>query len=107
MKVTMYWYGGSSYAVPDVHDESGRHAEVFCSLAAAKREFISRASSHYYPGVSECEPADGGPEAHIFAGKSRKHPVIGEEYPDMIMRFGPRGGVRVEPTTPGGNSRHE
>lgn len=85
-KVTMFWHGGSSYACFDVH--SARDAEVFDSLADARRAFERRADfDPHYPCVES-------PEAWIFYGDS--HPVIGEEYPDRIIRLGKRGGVIVE-----------
>ena len=92
MKVTMFWYGGNSYAVFDVHDR--RDAEVYDSLADARRAFSSRTHDPYTPCVSDDSPDNGGPEAWLFFGES--HPVIGQEYPDRVMRFGPRGGVIVE-----------
>ena len=96
MKVTMFWSGGSSYAPADVH--SAKDAEVFQSIADAKQAFAGRCNGHdtYYPCVSDDAPEDGGPEAHLFFGD--KHPVVGQEYPDRIMRFGPRGGVVIERT---------
>ena len=93
MKVTMYWHGGSSYGAPDTHSASD--AEVFASLESARRSFAARADHDpYYPCVEDCAPDEGGPEAWLFFGNA--HPVVGEEYPDRTMRFGPRGGVIVE-----------
>jgi hypothetical protein len=94
MKVTMFWHGGPGYSVFDVHNP--RDAEMFGSLADAKRAFASRVWDNYYPCVEEAQPDDGGPEAWLFLGASNKHPIIGHEYPDRIMRFGRRGGVVVE-----------
>lgn len=90
MKVTMFWHGGSSYAVFDTH--SKRDAEQFDSLADAKRAFGARSHDSYYPCVDEIAPEDGGPEAWIFLGAD----VIGAEYPDRILRFGKRGAVVCE-----------
>lgn len=92
MKCTMFWNGGSSYACFDTSDP--KDAEVFDSLEQAKQAFAARTDDSYYPCVDECEPEDGGPEAWIFFGDS--HPVLGGDYPDRVMRFGPRGGVVVE-----------
>ena len=92
MKVTMFWSGGSSYACFDVH--SSDDAEVFDSLDGAKRAFRNRTQDAFYPCVDDSSPEDGGPEAWIFFGES--HPVIGQEYPDRVLRFGPRGGVVCE-----------
>ena len=92
MRVTMFWHGGSSYGAPDMH--SARDAEVFDSIKDAKRSFAARADHDpYYPCVDDCAPEDGGPEAWLFFGKD--HPIIGQEYPDAVLSFGPRGGVIV------------
>ena len=82
--VTMYWNGGSGYAPTDLHDPE--HAEVFHSLAAAVREFSWRPHDRRFPCVdlATCE-------AFVFKGD-----VVGEEYPDYILRFGPRGGTIIE-----------
>ena len=85
-KVTWLWHGGSSYSVPGPED-----AETFPSLKAAKEAFWRRACLDlYYPCVTDDVPEDGGPEAWVFYGTEAG------DYPDKIMRFGPRGGVRVE-----------
>lgn len=83
--VTMYWNGGSGYAPADVHDSS--QGEVFRSLAGAVREFSYRRHDRRYPcvDIATCE-------AWIFKGAD----VVGEEYPDIVLRFGPRGGVIIE-----------
>lgn len=91
MKVTMFWYGGSTYGMFDVHSE--RDAEVFSSLRDAKRAFGSRTSDDYYQCVDDDTTEHGGPSAWLFLGA--EHPVIGQEYPDLVMEFGPRGGVVV------------
>ena len=87
-QVTWLWHGGSSYAVFDVHNPDD--VERFPSLAAAKEEFLSRLSDPYYPCVYADTPEHGGPEAWCFYGDE-----VGE-YPDFILYFGPRGGIRVE-----------
>ena len=92
MKVTMFWHGGSSYSGFDVHNEDD--ASVFPSIKAAIDKFAGCVGDPYTPGVSDCAPEDGGPEAWLFFGKD--HPVIGQEYPDRILKFGPRGGVIME-----------
>lgn len=92
MKVTMFWYGGSSYGMFDVHDP--KDALVFNSIREAKDWFAGRPGSPYTPCVSEATQDNEGPVAWLFFGDT--HPVIGEEYPDCIITFGPRGGVRVE-----------
>lgn len=82
--ITMFWHGGSGYAPADVHDP--KDAEPFRSLAAAMREFSWRRHDRRYPcvDIATCE-------AWLFRGD-----VVGEEYPDYILRFGPRGGVVIE-----------
>ena len=96
MKVTMYWSGGSSYAPADVHESE--HAEVFDSIREAREDFAMRASvsATYYPCVDDCGPEDGGPIAWLFLDDGDGHPVVGQEYPDRVLYFGPRGGVRME-----------
>jgi hypothetical protein len=91
MKVTMFWFGGSSYAMFDTHNP--RDAEEFDSMRAARNAFAARTNDSYYPCVDEESPDDGGPEAWIFKGPAKQN--IGAEYPDFTMSFGPRGGVRV------------
>ena len=90
MKVTMFWHGGSSYATFDVHNP--KDAENFDSIKDALNSFYARARSDpYYPCVDVREPDDGGPEAWLFMGAN----VIGHEYPDRIISFGPRGGTVI------------
>ena len=82
MKVTAMWFGGSSYAVPYPDD-----VEHFDSLRAAKDAFWSRADfDPYYPCVDKDTT-----EMWISFGV---HESI--EYPDRIIKFGPRGGIVVE-----------
>lgn len=84
MKVTMFFHGGSSYAVFDVHNP--RDAETFSSMRAAKRAFESRADfDPKYPCVEN-------PEAWIFKGAD----VVGQEYPDYLLKLGKRGAVIQE-----------
>lgn len=81
MIVTMLWHGGINYAAPTQDD-----GEVFSSLTIAKAVFEERADfDPFYPCVES-------PEAWIFIGDT-----VGE-YPDMVLRLGPRGGVIVERT---------
>lgn len=87
----MAWHGGASYAPPEIPGD----LEHFDSLRALADSFERRSwsSETYYPCVSDDEPEDGGPEGWIFLA-----PVADERdnYPDRIIRFGPRGGVRIE-----------
>lgn len=77
------WFGGSSYALPDPsHD-----LEQFNSLKDAVSTFESRADhDHYYP----CVDKDTS-EMHVYFGTTYH-----ENGPDRIIRFGPKGGVKVE-----------
>lgn len=81
MRVTMLWYGGSSYATPSAED-----AEHFRSLKAAKRVFAARAD--HEPGF----PCVEGSEASIYFGDEVT------DYPDRLLTLGKRGGIRVERT---------
>jgi hypothetical protein len=92
MKCTMFWHGGSSYACFDTNDP--RHAEVFDTITDAKYDFESRVGDSYYPCVSKSTPDEGGPEAWLFLGN--EHPVLGGDYPDLIMRFDRFGIVQIE-----------
>ena len=80
MRVTCFWYGGPSYAHPYPED-----AERFPSLRAARRSFRRRLHDPYYPCVSD--NPENGASMWVFAGDE-----VGE-YPDWVIRFGPRGGV--------------
>jgi hypothetical protein len=91
MEVWMLWHGGSSYAVGYVADDT----EHFDTLKEALRSFDARADSSntYYPCV-EREPADeGGQSAWIFFYDPRGER---DPYPDRILEYGPRGGLRLE-----------
>ena len=87
----MLWHGGSSYEVGYIDEDT----EEFPSLAAAKDAFAGRADTleTYYPCVSEDTPEDGGPSAQVFFADPRE---FADPYPDRVLSFGPRGGVRVE-----------
>ena len=84
MTVYMLWHGGSSYAPPMDDD-----AEAFASIADAVDSFESRTRDPYYPCVKRDTPENGGPTGMLYIGE------VGD-YPDRIVTFGPRGGVRVE-----------
>ena len=90
--VVMFWHGGLSYAAPDTSDK--RDAEQFDSLASAKRAFAARTNDSYYPCVDGDTPDDGGPTAWVFIGRVKD--VLGADYPDYVLSFGPRGGVICE-----------
>lgn len=85
MKCLALWYGGSDYSAPDGHDP--RDCEQFDSLKAVKRAFESRADHDPYRPCVDEETT----EFHVYFGREYH-----ENGPDRIVRFGPRGGVRVE-----------
>lgn len=87
MKTFILWHGGSSYAVGGYED-----IEVFDTLQDAKDAFRSRADfDPYYPCVSQDEPEGGGPEAWLWF--KRKPEDDGDLYPEVLLQFGPRGGL--------------
>lgn len=81
MRVKALWYGGSNYSAPDPDMD----LESFGSIGAAVDTFAARADDPYYPCVEE-----GAIEMHLYIGE------YSENGPDRIVRFGRRGGVRVE-----------
>ena len=86
MSVTMFWHGDCNYAPFDTSDP--RDAEEFATLADARAAFASRAGfDPYYPCVES-------PEAWILKGCAADN--LGADYPDWILRTGPRGGVITE-----------
>lgn len=85
MKTWMLWYGGSSYSVGGYDD-----IEEFDSLAQAKRIFWYRYENR--DGSTPCVTDES--EAWLwFKAKPEDN---GDLYPDAILSFGPRGGVRLE-----------
>jgi hypothetical protein len=88
MKVFMLWHGGSSYSPPTCED-----TEEFDTIAELKRSFGSRSDDRYYPCVYDDVPEEGGPEGWVFFHDPRTGP---DDYPDRLIHFGPRGGVRLE-----------
>lgn len=96
MKCWILWHGGSSYA----HGYVETDAEVFESISELKRAFDARADSWntYYPGVDRVPAEDGGPSAYVFFyDPNDPSNGPGDPYPDRVIEFGPRGGVRVTP----------
>jgi len=89
--VWMLWHGGSSYAAPDQFQRED--VEPFDSLAQAKDTFASRLHDRRFPCVSQVPPDDGGPTAHLHFADPFED---GDPYPDLILTFGPRGGLRCE-----------
>ena len=87
MKVYGIWYGGSSYVVPSIYNEDD--IEEFDSLEDAKGTLYSRHNG--CGGYTPCVTDES--EIHLW----RENPYeTGQEYPDKIISFGPRGGIRVE-----------
>jgi hypothetical protein len=83
MRVYALWYGGSNYAAPEIKDR-----EEFRSLRAAKAAFWRRADfDPYYPCVDK-----EGCTMEVY----RTDPAgMADSYPDLIIKLGPRGGVKV------------
>jgi len=89
-KVWMLWFGGSgNYASPCLAD-----LEEFDSIKEAVRDFDSRANSwnQYYPLVTRDTYDNGGQYAHLWFTDPRE---TGEGYPDRVLEYGPREGIRV------------
>lgn len=97
MKCWMLWHGGSSYAHGYVADDT----EEFDSLKDAIRSFDARADSSntYYPCVERTPEDEGGQSAWIFLyDPNDESNGPGDPYPDRILEYGPRGGLRVSRT---------
>jgi hypothetical protein len=84
----MLWYGGASYGAC-IEDD----LETFGSLAELRHAFARRLGDAYYPCVSDDTPDNGGPEGYVYLYDPRG---VDDPYPDRLISFGPRGGVRVE-----------
>jgi hypothetical protein len=92
MEVWMLWHGGSGYSASDVTTDT----EHFASLPAAKRDFDSRPSDPYYPCLEREDTDAGGPSAWIFFYDPNDESCgPGDPYPDRILEYGPRGGLKV------------
>lgn len=87
MKVKALWFGGGSYSAPSP-ELNPDDLEEFSSMKQAADVFYCRAENRdgRTPLVEESEMQI------FFCG----HPAEAEYYPDRIIRFGPRGGVRIE-----------
>lgn len=87
----MLWHSGASYAIGTVDED----VEEFDTLRALKHEFDSRADSWntYYPCVERLPQDDGGQSAWVFFRDPRGER---DPYPDRILTYGPRGGLRLE-----------
>lgn len=91
MRTYMLWFGGPNYSPGTISED----LEEFDTLAACKRAFEARPGDSYYPCVSDEGPEEEGPEGWLWF---RQPPFPDEDaYPEAIISFGPRGGVRVSP----------
>ncbi len=100
MKVYGLWYGGPNYT-----GSSYKHLEVFDSIEDLKTEFYDRfyLSTGYfqYDAVNEDNPSGctGTPcvskeqEIWVWFEKPEDN---GDLYPDKILSFGPKMGIRLE-----------
>ena len=86
MKVYGLWYGGSSYACPSIYNQAD--VEKFESIEDAKQTLFSRYAN--YNGSTPAVTQESNIQLFFFEQGSVR------EYPDRIIYFGPRGGIRVE-----------
>jgi hypothetical protein len=84
-----YLNGGSSYSCADWF---GTPDALPASLAAAREVLGDVLHDPYYPCISPVPAELGGPELVLF------HAENTSDYPDYIVSFGPRGGIRVSRT---------
>lgn len=95
MTVYVDWYGGSSYAVG-----GPEYREVFPSLKAAGEAFWSRYQHGY--AYRQTFVALDGTVTEAFTpcvdmeSVMHIHATPDSDYPDRVIRFGPRGGIRME-----------
>lgn len=97
------WFGGSGYAPGDMV----RDLESFPSLAAAKAALIDRERNGYSfrqnfefvnkdPESVLCPCVDEGSSMWVWRGADEVDGITYvPDYPDNVVEFGPRGGVRV------------
>lgn len=83
MKVTMAWFGGSSYAAP-----GGKDVEHYPSLKIAKEVLWCRNDN-----ADGRTPLVEGSEALIWRGHLADTTDV---YPELRLYFGPHGGIRAE-----------
>lgn len=90
MQVWMLWYGGVNYGHPQIPED----IEEFNSLRDAKNSFDARADSWntYYPCVERTTADEGGQSAYIYFYDPSK---VMDPYPDRIIEYDPRGGLKV------------
>jgi hypothetical protein len=92
MKIFMLWHGGSSYSCFDQFNRAD--CEEYPTIQAARDEFQARVHNSYYPCVSAIPVDAGGPSAWLCFSDPYQD---GQLYPDRVLSFGPRGGLREEP----------
>lgn len=80
MKVTSYWFGGTSYALPDSND-----VEHFNNLQEAKDALQARLTDYHYPCVCH--------DSYMWIAIGILESF---DLPDYIISFGPRGGIKTE-----------
>ncbi len=88
MKCWMLWHGGASYAPSELPDD----LESFDSLRELRDSFDARGYDSYYPCVSDDTAEDGGPSGYVYF---RDPTDESDPYPDRIIEYGPRGGLRI------------
>jgi hypothetical protein len=91
MKVWMQWWGGYNYGHGEI-DES----EQFDSMKAAADEFWRRYEFGDFHRNSEgffCPGVGRESEMRVYFSDPAE---MRDPYPDRLITFGPRGGVRVE-----------
>lgn len=91
-RVWILWHGGASYVAPDPMRRED--CEAFASLREACADFAGRPGASFYPACNRAPPDDGGPTGWIFFSDPFGN---GNAYPDRVLTFGPRGGLRMEP----------
>jgi hypothetical protein len=94
-KVYGLWYGGASYSAPDHAD-----LELFDSIEAAKEELRSRFNgrgkiNYVNSELDECGTPGVDETSEMLLFIMDAVPEQGE-YPDFVLKFGPRGGIRKE-----------
>ena len=101
MKVYGLWYGGANYT-----GSSYKYLEVFDSIEYLKEEFYDRyhCSKGYFQYAAESD--DTGPSGGTGTPCVTKEQEIwvwfekpednGDLYPDKILSFGPKMGIRLE-----------
>lgn len=94
------WHGGNGFSRGDLE----RDLETFPNRAALKAAFLSRRENgswqpqdvHYADGRTESvimPDVSDDAEAHVFLSDPRGSD---DPYPDFIVSFGPRGGVKID-----------